>query len=86
MRLEEDVPQVQDGGQQPVDAVQLVWSETQDVHGIQQTPEVLSIILPLDGAISSLTHTNTQRLKARTSKVIIIIDVCSTTLSRLKLQ
>jgi len=55
--LEEDVPQMKDGGQQSVDAALLLWGETQDVHGVQQTPEVVPVILPLDSTISSL-HTS----------------------------
>lgn len=61
VRLEVDVAQMKDRGQQSVDAVLLLRSETQDVHGVQQTPEVLPIILPLDSTIPSLqsrTHTS----------------------------
>ncbi|TNN75926.1 hypothetical protein EYF80_013896 [Liparis tanakae] len=38
---------MKDGGQQSVDAALLLWGETQDVHGVQQTPEVVPVILPL---------------------------------------
>lgn len=63
VRLEVDIPQMKDRGQQSVDAVLLLWSETQDVHGVQQTPEVLPIILPLDSTIPSL-HSSTHKSHA----------------------
>lgn len=57
MRLEKDVSQVEDRGQQPVDGVLFLWSETQNVHGVQQTPEVLPIVLTLYSTVSPLkTH------------------------------
>lgn len=62
MWLEVDVSQMKDRRQEPVDTSLLLWGETQDVHGTQQTPEVLPIILPLYGAVPSL-HTHTQLSK-----------------------
>lgn len=66
MWLEVDVSQMKDRGQHPVDAGLLLWSEAQDVHGIQQTSKILSIIFSFYGAIPSLysgrhtdTHTHT---------------------------
>lgn len=57
MRLEKDISQVEDRGQQPVDGVLFLWSETQNVHGVQQTPEVLPIVLTLYSTVSPLkTH------------------------------
>lgn len=58
MWLEVDIAQMKDRGQHSVDALLLLWSKTQDVHGIQQTSEIFPIILSLYGTISSL-HTYT---------------------------
>lgn len=54
MWLEVDVPQMKDRGKKSVDAILLLWGETQDVHGTQQTPEVLPVILSLYGTVPSL--------------------------------
>lgn len=60
MWLEVDIPQMKDRRQESVDTSLLLWGETQDVHGIQQTPEVLPIILTVYGAVPSLHgHTST---------------------------
>lgn len=54
MWLEVDVSQMKDRRQESIDTSLLVWGETQDVHGTQQTPEVFPIVLPLYGAVPSL--------------------------------
>lgn len=65
MWLEVDIPQMKHRGEQSVDTIQLLWGEAQDVHGTQQTSEVLPVIFTFYSTVSSLqtcpfmnTHTD----------------------------
>lgn len=57
--LEVNVAQVQDGGEDAKDCRLVVRAEVQDLHGGEQTQEVLGVVLPVNGAVSALLRSET---------------------------
>lgn len=59
MSLEVNVAQVQDGRENPKDCRLVVGAEVQDLHGSEQTQEVLCVVLSFNSAVSALARSET---------------------------